>query len=113
PPPPLRPALVLRHPLPPHLSSFPTRRSSVLRRSPATSACCPTPPSLSRRSRARPTREPSARPCLPPPAGTAPPSCRSRPTTSGRDRKSTRLNSSHVKISYAVFCVKKKNTTHV
>src|SRR5207302_9017336 len=25
-----------------------------------------------------------------------------------RDRKSTRLNSSHVKISYAVFCVKKK-----
>src|SRR5690606_41289647 len=26
----------------------------------------------------------------------------------GRDRKSTRLNSSHVKISYAVFCVKKK-----
>src|SRR5690606_39319428 len=31
-----------------------------------------------------------------------------------RDRKSTRLNSSHVKISYAVFCLKKKtknNTT--
>src|SRR5690606_40915371 len=26
----------------------------------------------------------------------------------GRDRKSTRLNSSHVKSSYAVFCVKKK-----
>src|SRR5690606_28206647 len=26
------------------------------------------------------------------------------------DRKSTRLNSSHVKISYAVFCLKKKNT---
>src|SRR5690606_41699075 len=26
-----------------------------------------------------------------------------------RDRKSTRLNSSHVKISYAVFCLKKKN----
>src|SRR5690606_39412730 len=29
-----------------------------------------------------------------------------------RDRKSTRLNSSHVKISYAVFCLKKKTTTH-
>src|SRR5690606_41013681 len=29
--------------------------------------------------------------------------------TGGRDRKSTRLNSSHVKISYAVFCLKKKN----
>src|SRR5690606_40660491 len=27
----------------------------------------------------------------------------------GLDRKSTRLNSSHVKISYAVFCLKKKN----
>src|SRR5690606_125178 len=27
---------------------------------------------------------------------------------SARDRKSTRLNSSHVKISYAVFCLKKK-----
>src|SRR5690242_21096811 len=33
----------------------------------------------------------------------------------GRDRKSTRLNSSHMSISYAVFCLKKKkkkkNTT--
>src|SRR5437868_14013840 len=28
--------------------------------------------------------------------------------TSCRDRKSTRLNSSHVSISYAVFCLKKK-----
>src|SRR5436305_4012984 len=27
------------------------------------------------------------------------------------DRKSTRLNSSHVRISYAVFCLKKKKTT--
>src|SRR2546430_10543601 len=33
-----------------------------------------------------------------------------------RDRKSTRLNSSHSQISYAVFCLKKKNNreyTHV
>src|SRR5690606_40910732 len=29
------------------------------------------------------------------------------------DRKSTRLNSSHVKISYAVFCLKKKKQKHV
>src|SRR5690606_41021465 len=29
-------------------------------------------------------------------------------TVTGVDRKSTRLNSSHVKISYAVFCLKKK-----
>src|SRR5438067_5425171 len=28
-----------------------------------------------------------------------------------RDRKSTRLNSSHVSISYAVFCLKKKKKT--
>src|SRR3712207_4771056 len=28
-----------------------------------------------------------------------------------RDRKSTRLNSSHANISYAVFCLKKKNNT--
>src|SRR3989442_2218268 len=28
-----------------------------------------------------------------------------------RDRKSTRLNSSHVRISYAVFCLKKKKTS--
>src|SRR5438067_6168150 len=29
-----------------------------------------------------------------------------------RDRKSTRLNSSHVSISYAVFCLKKKKEIH-
>src|SRR5690349_23059120 len=29
----------------------------------------------------------------------------------GGDRKSTRLNSSHVEISYAVFCLKKKKKT--
>src|SRR3989442_6377436 len=29
-----------------------------------------------------------------------------------RDRKSTRLNSSHVRISYAVFCLKKKKNDH-
>src|SRR5437660_3043378 len=29
-----------------------------------------------------------------------------------RDRKSTRLNSSHVAISYAVFCLKKKKQNH-
>src|SRR5690554_7622351 len=32
------------------------------------------------------------------------------PTSSHIDRKSTRLNSSHVRISYAVFCLKKKKT---
>src|SRR5256885_12377431 len=31
------------------------------------------------------------------------------PVVRKRDRKSTRLNSSHLVISYAVFCLKKKN----
>src|SRR3989442_7602318 len=34
-----------------------------------------------------------------------------RTRSSATDRKSTRLNSSHVRISYAVFCLKKKNKT--
>src|SRR2546430_9771088 len=33
------------------------------------------------------------------------------PGECGRDRKSTRLNSSHSQISYAVFCLKKKKKT--
>src|SRR2546430_7571694 len=33
-----------------------------------------------------------------------------RPRVPMRDRKSTRLNSSHSQISYAVFCLKKKKT---
>src|SRR3712207_8112087 len=34
---------------------------------------------------------------------------RRRPPLGALDRKSTRLNSSHANISYAVFCLKKKN----
>src|SRR2546430_8693301 len=37
-------------------------------------------------------------------------SCR---TSSTRDRKSTRLNSSHSQISYAVFCLKKKKSRNL
>src|SRR2546430_9833820 len=40
--------------------------------------------------------------------------CRDRPPAAiilPRDRKSTRLNSSHSQISYAVFCLKKKDKT--
>src|SRR6476620_12176123 len=33
-------------------------------------------------------------------------------TSTARDRKSTRLNSSHANISYAVFCLKKKNNNY-
>src|SRR2546430_7259483 len=37
--------------------------------------------------------------------------CRTRASSArAQDRKSTRLNSSHSQISYAVFCLKKKNT---
>src|SRR3712207_7061247 len=45
---------------------------------------------------------PAAVAALPPAAG-------STPAPAQADRKSTRLNSSHANISYAVFCLKKKN----
>src|SRR5690606_40923187 len=38
---------------------------------------------------------------------------RQRHPDGGGDRKSTRLNSSHVKISYAVFCLKKKKREEI
>src|SRR2546429_2121338 len=66
------------------------------------------------RSTAKPPRWPP--PVL---AANTVPSTRPSPSTSGppelpdRDRKSTRLNSSHGYISYAVFCLKKKNRAHV
>src|SRR5438034_3094003 len=42
-----------------------------------------------------------------------PPRAAPRPDARGRrDRKSTRLNSSHTVISYAVFCLKKKKKTN-
>src|SRR2546430_7432614 len=43
------------------------------------------------------------------PSGVPPPSWISRAAPDAVDRKSTRLNSSHSQISYAVFCLKKKN----
>src|SRR5687768_17753839 len=45
------------------------------------------------------------------PAGALERLARARPGGDRRDRKSTRLNSSHGYISYAVFCLKKKNKT--
>src|SRR6266496_5263349 len=55
------------------------------------------------RRRTRPGATPTG-PSRPRPSGRARPPSGPRP----RDRKSTRLNSSHVEISYAVFCLKKK-----
>src|SRR5699024_12713196 len=53
---------------------------------------------------------PQARRLVPTAAGTwqTAPATGPAPVTGGADRKSTRLNSSHVSISYAVFCLKKK-----
>src|ERR1039457_7444344 len=45
-----------------------------------------------------------------PPPRRRPRARQSRPAPT--DRKSTRLNSSHLVISYAVFCLKKKNNEH-
>src|SRR3712207_8486123 len=44
------------------------------------------------------------------PAGRGPACEMPRPPGGAADRKSTRLNSSHANISYAVFCLKKKKT---
>src|SRR5437773_7110777 len=41
------------------------------------------------------------------------PPSRKRPYCGWEDRKSTRLNSSHITISYAVFCLKKKKKRNV
>src|SRR3712207_8043153 len=63
-------------------------------------------------SRRPPTRR--ARPAGSWCSGIAPPGSTTtsawRSTVSSSDRKSTRLNSSHANISYAVFCLKKKKT---
>src|SRR5207249_8475479 len=78
---------------PRHLHSFPTRRSSDL--------SAPT-----RRARSGHSPKP-ARVTVTVSRAT------STAATSPRDRKSTRLNSSHVSISYAVFCLKKKTCQHL
>src|SRR5437762_5639203 len=75
---------------PRHLHSFPTRRSSDL---------APVARGLQPEQRAPARRHDPLSPRLRQSAG----------GDRNRDRKSTRLNSSHRCISYAVFCLKKKN----
>src|SRR5688572_31884801 len=53
-------------------------------------------------------RPPGARPSSSSPAPSSERPVLARKTSSSEDRKSTRLNSSHSQISYAVFCLKKK-----
>src|SRR5690606_39434858 len=99
--------------LPPRLPSFPTRRSSDLRRAVSE-------PEDSLRAGGGEFRFLLAQAWLEAPAGphraavpaahsagTGPRRLHDRTRDPHRDRKSTRLNSSHVKISYAVLCLKK------
>src|SRR3712207_7130801 len=71
-----------------------------------------------KRQRLEPDAEQSARPVLRGALDSnvvAPTRLRLWPAQAGDqsgDRKSTRLNSSHANISYAVFCLKKKHTLH-
>src|SRR3989442_11230507 len=59
-------------------------------------------PSVQRRARSTPTRRRGRYHC----------SCSRAMAASSGDRKSTRLNSSHVRLSYAVFSLEKKKTQH-
>src|SRR5205085_4954455 len=88
------------------LHSFPTRRSSDLAR-PRLSG--PSAPGIRNSGRPRTTR---SEPCCGARSGTYRAEGGRAPPAGGaeqeKDRKSTRLNSSHSQISYAVFCLKKK-----
>src|SRR5205814_10349913 len=95
------------------LHPSPTRRSSdLLCRSAARER------RRRRRRRSRPCRARAETPVSPPattrrecphPTTRLPPRVVAGGETGVSDRKSTRLNSSHLGISYAVFCLKKKN----
>src|SRR5699024_11956528 len=88
----------------PHLHSFPTRRSSDLSFSSACTAVSCRWASFSCFSSSAWVALRALFACC----AAVLLCCRS----SRRDRKSTRLNSSHVSISYAVFCLKKKIQTN-
>src|SRR5699024_11907167 len=91
-----------------HLHPSPTRRSSDL----TCRSTRPTPPTTTRVTTGA-TSNPRPRAVFPvTPSSVSTTSTPIGPTTTSPppDRKSTRLNSSHVSISYAVFCLKKKST---
>src|SRR5207253_6922805 len=98
--------LLLLHRPPPLSTLFPY---TTLFRSPACRFQHPAPPPAHRAWRhTSPRSRPGAcseRRHSPAPSGP-------RGYASSQDRKSTRLNSSHVAISYAVFCLKKKNNDY-
>src|SRR3712207_8146321 len=84
-------------------TSFPTRRSSDLRHLAAGDL-----PGRDLEDHAVHLAAPAGRP-RPGPRGAAGGGQGRRRHPVAADRKSTRLNSSHANISYAVFCLKKKN----
>src|SRR5438445_5669805 len=87
--------VIIRHRSPRVHYSFPTRRSSDLR--------------LPAESTATPCGESNwALIAGPPSPGKVGLPLTADPRSAPKDRKSTRLNSSHANISYAVFCLKKK-----
>src|SRR5256885_12609981 len=65
------------------------------------------------RSRARAAAGWGRAPANPPPAAGGTAAAAAAPLGHTPDRKSTRLNSSHLVISYAVFCLKKKKQTKI
>src|SRR5207253_9735987 len=90
---------------PPALHPFPTRRSSDRHPEP------PHPAGKGQRFRPSGGRhdELHAEVAPVPDSGDRQPTAAAVSARPPEDRKSTRLNSSHVAISYAVFCLKKKN----
>src|SRR5690606_41387620 len=91
---------------------FPTRRSSDLAAWAGGQAVAASAPAPVAEEAPPPTSEPEPEaPAEQAPAAPAAPEAQPAPipVAAAVDRKSTRLNSSHVKISYAVFCLKKKN----
>src|SRR5207248_10769614 len=93
----------------PALPSFPTRRSSDLARDAERhcgSARRRPPPAVEAEGRARGRSRVAAEQTAEV-SRARPQRARRRRARCGRDRKSTRLNSSHRTISYAVFCLKK------
>src|SRR5690606_41581605 len=91
------------------LHSFPTRRSSDLRRLPLLPlGLQPQPGEIVPDPLDEAFLAPLGVGIVDPQQEAPAPLARQHPIV---DRKSTRLNSSHVKISYAVFCLKKKKNT--
>src|SRR5690606_41906445 len=93
------------------LHSFPTRRSSDLGRPTGSATASSASSAVLSSSGPSPPATTSGQTTFSPPSNSSPQSLRIIDDTP--DRKSTRLNSSHVKISYAVFCLKKKKTTRL